>query len=388
VKFSGRLPRLSRNVVSRIAEEERTHHGRLIDLTDTNPTAVGLPYPSDLFNAFADPRALRYAPDPRGLLEARQAIAGSRPHLKTAASRLVLTASTSEAYSLLFKLLCDPGDEVLVPQPSYPLFDLLSRLDGVRPAPYTFAYHGHWSLDRPTVEAALTARTRAIVVVTPNNPTGSMLSRSDHEWLVEVAAGRQLAIISDEVFADYPLNPRSDASSLAGESRAMVFVLDGLSKSVGLPQAKLAWIAASGPAQDVDDVLVRMDVIADTYLSVSTPVQLATGRLLAEGRVVRAAIAERLVQNLAVLRAVVGEYPAVSLLEPEGGWSAVIRVPSVQSEEEMVIALLRDAHVLVHPGYFFDFPSEAFLVLSLLPEPATFREGVGRVLSRVGKVSV
>jgi len=295
----------------------------------------------------------------------------------------VLTTSTSEAYTLLFKLLCDPGDSVLVPQPSYPLFESLAGLDGVRADPYRLEYHGRWSIDRDSVRGVLSSSTRAILVVTPNNPTGSMLRAADRDWLAALAAERDIAIISDEVFRDYTFEPAADAASFSGESRALTFVLGGLSKSAGLPQMKLGWIAVSGPEALAARAMDQLEVICDTYLSVTTSVQLAAPALIEAGRDVRAAIQERISRNLASLqRALAGESP-VSLLTPEGGWSAVLRVPATESEEALVLRLLNEFRVIVHPGYFFDFATEAFLVVSLLPAPADFDEGIRRVLAGV-----
>jgi len=394
--FSARLPgQLEPNGFSRALARARASGRLLLDLTETNPTRVGIPYPPALISALADPAAAAYAPEPRGLLSARAAIAKKGPGRffdQAAKNRpgpffdpdhIVLTSSTSEAYSLIFKLLCDPGDRVLVPQPSYPLFDLLTRLDAVDAAPYMLEHHGVWSIDRHSLMRASTPRTRAVLVVSPNNPTGSMLRRDDREWLATFAAERQLALIADEVFAEYPLAPRPDAVSLRGEERALTFVLGGLSKSVGLPQMKLAWIEVTGPPDLVAPALDRLDVIADTYLSVSTPVQLAAARLLDEGSAVRAQILARLMQNLATLDQLVQAHPAVSILPPEGGWSVVLRVPAVHREEELVLHLMDKESVIVHPGYFFDFPNEAYLVLSLLPDPMVFRDGVTRVLRAV-----
>jgi aspartate/methionine/tyrosine aminotransferase len=333
----------------------------------------------------ADPGGVRYAPRPFGLDSARAAVAAEYARVGTpvASDRIVLTASTSEAYALLFKLLCNPGDHVLVPQPSYPLFDLLTRLEGVGVRPYRLDYHGAWSIDRSSLETALTARTRAILVVSPNNPTGSLLRATDRDWLVDLCADRELALIADEVFGDYPLSPRRDAARALCGSPALTFALGGLSKSAGLPQLKLGWIAVDGPDRRVREALQRLEIICDTYLSVSTPVQIAAPRLIEAGRSIRAAIAGRLDRNLQYLRAAVERHAAVSLLEPEGGWSAVVRVPATDSEESQVLRLLEQARVLVHPGYFFDFSAEAFLVVSLLPATATFAEAIDRLLSHL-----
>jgi alanine-synthesizing transaminase len=381
--FSLRLPAvLAENALTREIGRLRASGAPIIDLTETNPTRVGLPYPPALVNALADPRALEYRPSPFGLEAAREAVAAdlARGGRAVSADRLVLTASTSESYALLFKLLCDPGDEVLIPQPSYPLFDLLTRLDDVVAVPYQLDWQGVWSIDRASLERAMTPRTRAVLVVSPNNPTGSWLRRDDLGWLAATAARESLAIIGDEVFADYPLASRGDAARVLDQAEALTFSLGGLSKSIGLPQMKLGWIAAGGPTAIVDDALARLEVIADTYLSVSTSVQVAAPALFEAGAAVREAIRTRLAQNLSALRALAAAAPAVTLVEPEGGWSAVLQVPATQSEEALALRLAADHHVIAHPGYFFDFAREAFVVVSLLPEPAVFAEGARRLV--------
>lgn len=384
--FSSRLPsRLSANAVSHAVADRRRRGVPLIDLTVTNPTQVGLDYPPDLLASLADGRALLYDPAPFGLLSARQAVATtmSSASLQVNADRVVLTASTSEAYGLLFKLLCDPGDSVLIPQPSYPLFELLTQLDGVEAAPYRLEEHVAWSIDLESVVAACSSCTKAVLVVSPNNPTGSMLRRDDREWLVAFAQERDLALISDEVFADFPVAPRADASSLLGESRVLTFTLGGLSKSAGLPQVKLGWIVVSGPGDVVAQALERLAVICDTYLSVSTPVQVASPTLIAGSAPVREAIRQRIQRNYRALLDAAAAYPAVRVVPPEGGWSAMIQVPETIGEEALVLRLLHDAHVVVHPGYFFDCHRGAHVVVSLLPEPDVFAAGIRKVLELV-----
>jgi alanine-synthesizing transaminase len=383
--FSSRLPgALAPNALSRRVAALRESREPWFDLTETNPTAVGLAYPADALHALADPAALRYAPDPLGLVAARECVSADyqRRGVALPARRIVLTSSTSEAYAFLFKLLCNPGDAVLVPQPSYPLFELLTHMEGVTPQPYSLEFDGMWQIDRESVLAAITSSTRALLVVSPNNPTGSMLRAGDRDWLDALCASRDVAIIGDEVFADFPLAPRADAAPvfMPGGNGALTFSLGGLSKSAGLPQVKLAWIAAGGPERLVSAAMARLELIADTYLSVSTPVQLAAARLMNAGVEIRAAILERVRANLARLRSSLERHPAVTLLEPEGGWSAVLRVPAAASEETLVLRLLDEARVLAHPGYFFDFASEAYLVVSLLPEPDRFREAIDRLL--------
>jgi aspartate/methionine/tyrosine aminotransferase len=358
----------------------------LIDLTETNPTAVGLTYPASLLAAMATRESLTYRPDPCGLLSTREFIA-EMTERKVPAHQIVLASSTSEVYGWLFKLLCDPGDEVLVPVPSYPLFDVLTGLEAVRARPYRLETHSGWALDRRSLTAQLTPRTRALLVVSPNNPTGSLLHDDDREWLVGMAHERQLAIISDEVFSDYVIRPGALTRSLAGESRALTFTLGGLSKSVGLPQVKLAWMLVSGPGDRLEEAITRLEIVADSYLSVSTPVQVAAPYLLREGGMVREQIRQRLLINLAQLRDMARECPAISVMEPEGGWSVVIRVPDIGDEEALVARALRDARVLVHPGYFFDFVEGRFVVLSLLPTPSDFGEGVRRLVPVIDQVT-
>lgn len=385
--FSSRLPAaLAPNAITRAAAALRARGIPLLDLTETNPTAVGLAYPADILSPLAGAAAERYAPDPLGLASAREAVAKEyeRTGTRVNPGQVMLTASTSEAYALLFKLLCDPDDNVLVPQPSYPLFESLTALEAVRARPYRLDYHGSWAIDRDSVQRALTARTRAVLVVSPNNPTGSLLRRDDREWLAALGGDRRIAIISDEVFAEYPLRPRPGAASCVGESGALTFVLGGLSKSAGLPQVKLGWMVVGGPSDLAAQALERLEVIGDAYLSVSTPVQIAAPALIEAGRHVRAAIQRRLSANLTCLERLVGADSPVSLLPPEGGWSAVLRVPATQSEEALVLRLLNEAHVVVHPGFFFDFADEAFVVVSLLPEPQVFERAIHRLLPIAG----
>lgn len=384
--FSSRLPaQLSANAISRAVEELQRRQVALVDLTETNPTLVGLPYPDGLTGALSDVEARTYEPEPLGLRSAREAVAGeyARAGQIVDPDRIVLTASTSEAYAFLFKLLCDAGEDVLVPRPSYPLFESLTALEAVRAVPYRLAFHDGWTIDRHTLESSLTPRTRAVLVVSPNNPTGSFLHAADREWLAALARERNLAIVSDEVFAGYPLRPRADVSSFTGEDRALTFVLGGLSKSAGLPQMKLGWILVSGPESLAAKAISRLEVIADTFLSVSTPVQAALPALLDFGTSIRSAIHERVLDNFRTLEGLLRNDSSVSLLGAEGGWSAVLRVPATEDEESLVLRLLAEHHVLVHPGYFFDFESEAFLVLSLLPEPGEFVRGIERILSAV-----
>jgi alanine-synthesizing transaminase len=374
------LNRLSAAVAAR-----RRSGAPLLDLTETNPTRAGLRAPADVLAALADPAALAYEPDPWGRRAAREAIAkdARRRGTDMGADRLLLTASTSEAYAFAFKLLCDPGDTILVPRPSYPLFEYLAGLESVHVEPYALRYDGNWHVDLADLAGAFTERTRAVVAVSPNNPTGSFVKTAEAEALQVLAARHDAAILSDEVFADFPL--RDDpgrARTLFADGPALTLCLGGLSKSCGLPQVKLAWMAIAGPAAARAEARARLEVVADTYLSVSTPVQHAAPAILARAEELQAPIRNRIRANLEAVRAAAAGTPA-TVLDVEGGWSAVLHVPATRSEDEWVIALAEQDGVLVHPGYFFDFPREAYLVLSLLPPAAEFAEGVAKIVERV-----
>ena len=377
------------NRLSAEVADRRRQGDPVLDLTETNPTRVGLRAPADLLPALADPRGLAYEPMPFGHADAREAVAADARSRGRGleADRVLLTAGTSEAYAFAFKLLCDPGDAVLVPRPSYPLFDYLAGLESVEARPYPLDYDGRWHLDLPALEEAITERTRAVVVVSPHNPTGSYVKRAEAEALRDLAARRSLALVSDEVFADFPLrDDPARAGTLFEDGPALTLCLGGLSKSCGLPQLKLAWMAMAGPPALREEARGRLEVVADTYLSVSTPVQLAAARVLARRAELQAPIQQRIRANLRALRERAAGAPA-TLLDAEGGWSAVLQVPATRSEEEWVLGLLAGDGVLVHPGYFFDFPHEAFLVVSLLPEPETFAEGVDRLVRRIAETA-
>jgi aspartate/methionine/tyrosine aminotransferase len=355
----------------------------LLDLTESNPTRAALPYANEaILNAMSSPGALLYEPHPFGLPSARDAIAAelSSSGVAVPSSHVVLTASTSEAYAFLFKLLCDPGDEVLVPAPSYPLFAHLAQLESVKPVSYRLAYDGVWHVDLDSVRRSITPRTRAILSVAPNNPTGSYLKRAELAELANLG----VPIVSDEVFARYPLRDDSNRvlTALEATGSALVFALGGLSKLAALPQVKLAWMAIGGSPEKTRQALARLEVIADAFLSVGSPVQHAVPALLESRAPVEGAIQTRTRKNLAFLhQAASGS--AASVLDVEGGWYAVLRLPRTQSEESWALALLEEDDVIVHPGHFFDFDEEAYLVVSLLTQDATFEEGTRRIVQRV-----
>ncbi len=411
--FSSRLPSaLEENELSLAIARRRAAGLPLIDLTETNPTRVGLRYPErEILEALSAPEALRYQPDPLGLPLAREAVARYCAESRGARvdpARVLLTASTSEAYALLFKLLCDPGDAVLVPAPSYPLFPLLAALESVRLIEYPLRWDGEWHLDAAGLEAALDAepRARAVLVVSPGNPTGAYLKREEHAKLTALCAARDLALIADEVFADYPsarsrglLDPKLESTepksgnqstepessiqstrpdsriqpTCAIESGALTFTLSGLSKVCALPQLKLGWCVVSGPEPLVSQSSARLELIADTFLSVGTPVQLAAPRLLELRHGLQAQLLARVEANEAALRAARGADAGWDLLAREGGWSAILRVPDRLGEEALCLELLGRG-VLAQPGYFYELP-RSHLVLSLLAPTGEFARG-------------
>ena len=385
--FSSRLQWDSQpNPLSILLAEKRRSSAVILDLTESNPTHAGLDYAGgELLAALADPRALRYDPDPRGLLAAREAVAGyyAQRGVDVPASRILLTASTSEAYSYLFKLLADPGDEILVPRPSYPLFDYLAAMESVCVRQYPLRYDGVWHIDFEALASAVTSRTGAIVVVNPNNPTSSYLKRTEWERLQTFG----LPILSDEVFSDFAFAPDpTRLATLTGPADALTFSMSGLSKIAGLPQMKLGWIVASGP--DHTAALEGLEWIADTFLSVATPVQWALPRILALSADVQGQIRRRTRANLEhLIECTSAPGSTCRCLHAEGGWYAILEMPRIRSEEEWALHLLADSDVLVQPGYFYDFEAEAFLVLSLLTPAEAFAEGLRRILDSASRPS-
>ena len=377
------------NPLTAAVSRRRASGAELLDLTESNPTRCGFTYDREtILRALADPRSLSYDPDPRGLLAARTAVgdyyrsrAGNHPSSADTVSpdRVFLTTSTSEAYSFLFRLLCDPGDEVLVPAPSYPLFEFLAGLENVRLAPYQLLYDHGWQIDFHSLERALTDRSRAVLVVHPNNPTGSYVKREELTMLEALCGARDLALIADEVFLDYPHDSVA-RSSFVQNRDVLTFTLSGLSKIACLPQMKVAWIVISGPDDLRRDAISRLEVVADTYLSMNTPVQLATPALLDQRAGLRVQLMGRITRNLHELDCMLQSQPACARLQVEGGWYAVLRVPVTRSDEELAVELVDKSGVLVHPGHFYDFASDGYLVASLITPPAVFYTGIARIL--------
>lgn len=444
--------KLTQNRFTQAVEEMRGKGARLLDLTVSNPTRAGLQYDSAaILGALGSVRAMDYDPQAKGLLEARAAVAGyyreSRGHggrevasnvsTRELAERIVLTTSTSEGYSFVFRLLCNAGDELLVPKPSYPLFEFLADLQDVRLVPYPLIYDHGWQMDFHSLEQAVTARTRGVVVVHPNNPTGSYVKAGEVELLNAFCRKHGLAVIVDEVFLDYglgtdhvgtdalvrpversstvsalqesapqglkpecavPLDGTAEAvpfsepilgrssmqhASFAGNGDVLTFTLSGLSKISALPQMKVAWVVTTGPREQVDAAIGRLEVIADTYLSMNAPTQWAMPVLLQQRENIQPQLMERVRANLAELDRQLVEQKACERLSVEGGWYAVLRVPVTRSDEELAIELVREKSVLVHPGHFYDFPSDGYLVLSLISPRDEFEQGVCGVLEHL-----
>lgn len=363
------------------------HAGReLLDLTASNPTIAGFEYgAAGIRDAFDHPDALRYLPEAQGLATARQAIARYYAELPSPvqvdASSLFVVSGTSEAYSDLFRLLCEAGDEVLIAAPGYPLLDMLADICDVRLIKYHLFYDHGWHIDMHDLEQRVTARTRAIVLVHPNNPTGSFVKPSEREQLDCIAKERNLALIVDEVFLDFPVEG-NEQRSFAGNEGALTFTLSGISKICGLPQMKAAWMYVSGPEESQSDALRRLELIADTFLSASTPIQLALPRLLATRADFQNQLLHRIRKNLAELDRQLGTMHACARLQVEGGWYVTLRVPSNQADEELAISLIEKDGVIVESGHFFDFPQDGYLVLSLMTPEREFAEGVHRLLAR------
>jgi aspartate/methionine/tyrosine aminotransferase len=362
------------------------------DLTASNPTTCGFQYDcAGILSELSRSESLEYQADPRGLPVARAAVVeyyAEAASARVAAEQIFLTTSTSEAYSYLFRLHCDPGEEILIAQPSYPLFEFLADLDDVRLVSYPLFYDHGWHLDVAALTARITPRTRAIVVVHPNNPTGHFTSLIERQSLELICQQHGLVLIIDEVFLDYALDstethPLLHASFAAGEHPVLTYVLSGLSKIAGLPQMKAAWIAAFGPNSSLESATARLEVIADTFLSMNAPVQHAMPYLLANRSSIQQQILMRVQENLATLDHLLADAPADSRLEVQGGWYAVLRVPALMSGDVLAIRLMDRERVVVHPGYFYDFDGDGWIVLSLLSRASEFTEGISRLIHSI-----
>jgi alanine-synthesizing transaminase len=372
---------------NRLAEALARHRGagrKVLDLTASNPTECGFRYAgSSILKALIHPGVLHYRPDPLGLKSAREAVReyyAARGD-QVASQEIILTTSTSEAYSYVFRLVCNPGDEFLVPAPSYPLFEFLADIQDVKLVRYPLFYDHGWHIDFHALEQAITERTRGMIVVHPNNPTGHFAKRGEIERLTEIAAAHSMAIIADEVFLDFSL--QAAAPSFVSNNGVLTFTLSGLSKISGLPQMKLAWLIVSGPQEQKREALARLEVIADTYLSPSTPIQLAVPTLLAQRYDFQEQLMARVRRNLVALDAHLAGQKSCSRLEVEGGWYSVLRIPATRADEDLAVELLEKHRVYLHPGGFFGFSGDGYLVVSLITPEQEFDEGIGSVLAGV-----
>jgi len=376
--------KLTPNRFTQAQEQLRAAGEEIVDLTISNPTRAELHYDEEaIMQALIQPEALEYDPQAKGLLSARQAVTDyyrkQHEEFDVDPESIVLTTSTSEAYSYVFRLLCNSDDEILVPKPSYPLFQFLADLQDVKPVPYPLLYDHGWQIDFPSLYKAVTHRTRALVVVHPNNPTGSYVSPTEHEEINNFCREFALSLIADEVFLDYA-HDGAMRQTFATNHAVLTFTLSGLSKISGLPQMKVAWLVASGPEETRNPAMARLEFIADTYLSMNAPLQLATPALLEQRRHIQPLLLDRVRANLEELDRRLAKQKSCQRLVVEGGWYAVLRVPATQPDEELAIDILRKVGVLVHPGHFYDFPNDGYLIVSLITPPETFRAGIGFVL--------
>lgn len=378
--------KLAQNRYSAALQEVRARGTTLLDLTASNPTHCNFDFDSAaILGALAKADSLIYDPQPQGLLSTRKVVADyySRSGVRNSddaisPQQIFLTTSTSEGYSYLFRLLCDPGDEVLVPRPSYPLFEFLADIQDVQLRPYDLFYDHGWHIDFGGIASSIGERTRAVLVVNPNNPTGSFVHAAELEQLASLCRDRELALISDEVFLDYSVEAAAEAS-VAFSPRCLSFALSGLSKISCLPQMKLAWIVVNGPQQLRREAHDRLEIIADTYLSVNAPIQHALSELLAQKKQIQPQLLHRIKGNLKFLDEELGTGSAIQRLRVEGGWYAVLRVPAKQSDEDLAIELINHG-VIVHPGHFYDFPQDGYLVVSLITPEQEFRNGIRKIL--------
>ncbi len=375
------------NRLSEVLAAHRATGKFLLDLTISNPTACGFKYEeAEICQALANPAALRYEPDPRGMRSARAAVAGyyAGHGTQIGLDDIFLTTSTSEAYSFAFRLLCNPGDEILIPAPSYPLFEFLADIHDVQLVRYPLLYDHGWQIDFHALEKVISARTRAVIVVHPNNPTGHFTKRSEAKRLKEICAAHEMALIADEVFLDFVLTNETP-ESFAANADALTFTLSGLSKISGLPQMKAAWLIVNGRPEQKVQALARLEVIADTYLSMNAPVQLAMPVFMQQRHGFQKQLMDRVRRNVEELDRQLAAQHACCRLKVEGGWYAAVRLPATCDDEEFAIDLLEARSVYVHPGHFYDFPKKGYLVLSVITSEKQFAEGASLLLSQANK---
>jgi alanine-synthesizing transaminase len=374
---------LDPNRLSEALAHHRAAGKPLLDLTASNPTTCGFTYDSEaILHALNNPAALSYEPNPNGLESARRAIVSYYADRNTpiSAGDILLTTGTSEAYSFVFRVLCNPGDELLIPAPSYPLFAFLADIQDVKLIRYPLVYDHGWQIDFPALEQSITPRTRGIIVVHPNNPTGHFTKPEEAAKLNEICSARRIALIADEVFFDFSLTEKKPLS-FATNRGVLTFTMSGLSKICGLPQMKVTWLIITGPEPCKAQALARLEVIADTYLSMNAPIQLAIPAFLEQRHSFQTQLLARVRKNLAGLDRQLSAQKSCSRLQLEGGWYAILRVPATRSDEDLAIHLLNTKNLYVHPGHFYDFPSDGYLVVSLITPELDFAEGLARLLS-------
>jgi alanine-synthesizing transaminase len=375
---------LNPNRLAETLERHKSGGGRLLDLSASNPTECSFKYDAPaIMRSLCSPASLQYRPDPKGLTSARQAVSDyyAERGERIAIDDLILTASTSEAYSFIFRLLCNPGDELLIPTPGYPLFDFLADVNDVRLVRYPLFYDHGWHIDMHALKQAITPRARGIIVVHPNNPTGHFTRSEEVSELNQICSANQMAIIADEVFLDFSLGAAQ--KSFVANTGALTFTMSGISKISGLPQMKFAWLAVSGPEETKREALARLEMIADTYLSLNAPIQLAAPVLLQQRKQFQQQLMSRVRTNLAELDSQLAGKNNVGRLVVEGGWYAVLRIPATRSDEGLALELLEKHDVYLHPGHYYDFPGDGYLVVSLITPEQDFREGMKRLLSAV-----
>lgn len=375
---------LKPNRLAEALERHKSSGRKVFDLSASNPTECGFKYDAAaIMRALCTPASLQYHPDPRGLQSARGAVSDYYFTIgeQVSISDLLLTSSTSEAYSFVFRLLCNPGDELLIPTPSYPLFDFLADISDIKLIRYPLFYDHGWHIDLHALKQAITPRTRGVIVVHPNNPTGHFTKQEETEQLNQLCSANQMSIIADEVFLDFTLGAAE--KSFVANAGALTFTMSGISKISGLPQMKFAWLAVSGPEERKREALARLEMIADTYLSLNTPIQMAAPWFLQQRSAFQQQVIARVRRNLAELDAQLAGKKQIDRLEVEAGWYAVLRVPATRPDEELAIELLEKHDVYLHPGHFYDFPGEGYLVISLITPEQDFSEGLRRLLAAI-----
>jgi alanine-synthesizing transaminase len=378
---------LTPNPLSRLLDEKRHEGVTIINLTESNPTACGFEYPKkEILEAFSSEKIMEYHPHPKGVLACREIIADYYKSLNIPANpeNIFLTASSSEAYAWIFRLLANPGDRILVPSPSYPLFDFLAQLNDIEIEYYPLEYDETWKIDFGTLSNKISPKTKAILLVHPNNPTGSYVSEEERVKLNQIASRNNLALVSDEVFFDYVFDHgQSSFSSFAGNKEVLTFALNGISKMLALPQMKLGWMVVDGPESLRKAAVEKMEIIADTYLSVNTPIQTAFPEIMKLKTGIQKQILARLNQNKKTLFEIIQNHPSCEYLKSEGGWYALLKVPKIRTDDEWTLTFLKHDDVLIHPGHFYNFDQEGYLVISLLGKNDDLDSGLNKIFSRI-----